>query len=147
MILTGFDQLAEARNRLEIYDALPDAKDISTDKQTAMLNRIINILGRAYLKYNTCDKAVIQNEEIVKALLGIDYSGDHAPLPYVKLREILSTPMEELLRQMNRVPSTETNLNVLRIVFALLINGEGDGMIDSLSAAFPQYFRQMEKIV
>lgn len=146
MVLNGFEQLSALDVQEHIYATLPDANEISLTEQSKMLNQIINILGRAYLKYDTCDKAVIQNEEIIKVLLGIEYSGSDAPAPFVKLRDILSTPMQSLIDQMDRVQSTWLNLSVIRIVFALLINGEGDDLIEHLSKAFPQYFRQIEKV-
>lgn len=144
MILNDFEQLGDDIVLTQIYGSLPDIGAIPENEKTAMLNRIVNILERGYHKYDSCDKAMIQNEEIVKAILGIDHSVEGAPLPYVKLREILNTPMQELLRQMDRVPSTLVNMNALRTVFALMINGETDEMVESLSKSFPQYFRQMQ---
>lgn len=89
MIITEFDLLAKQDIRSQIYGSFPDMKTLGGDYKTAMLNRIVNILERAYSKYNIYDKAMIQNEEIIKALLGIDNSAENAPLPYLKLRDIL----------------------------------------------------------
>ena len=143
MILTDFDQLAKQDVLSQIYGSFSDMKALAADDKTAMLNQIVNILERGYSKYNECDKALIQKEEIIRVLLGIDFSAANAPLPYVKLREILTTPMQEIMRQMERVPSTKLNLSTLRTVFALIINGEAEEMASSLSKTFPQYFRQM----
>lgn len=125
--------------RLRIAPSLGLAKPT---EQLQMLNKIKSIMLNKDNKLNSYDQAVVKNEDVVKVLLGIDFSSDDHKVVFsseaISDRK-LSTPIQDLLSQMNVLKSTELNTGLLRTVYAIMLNGRTADLYHALKTNFPEY--------
>lgn len=126
----------------EIYNP-PAPTDLKTiQEQMEMLNKIRSILMEEYEHFNEFDIPAIKLEEITKVFLGIHKSDREKTKFYYpdKIKERISTPIQDLIKQSDMISGTDRNKCILRSVLALLLNNRGTDLITVLTNKFPEYF-------
>jgi len=110
-----------------------------------MLSKIRGILIKEYEHFNDYDIPAIKLEEITKVFLGIDKSDREKTKFYYpdRIKERISTPIQDLVAQSNMIPGTDRNKCILRSVLALLLNNRGAELMPVLTNKFPEYFHQI----
>ncbi|GEM_PF-4667622 len=129
----------------EIYSP-PAPTDLkSIQEQLEMLSKIRGILIKEYEHFNDYDIPAIKLEEITKVFLGIDKSDREKTKFYYpdRIKERISTPIQDLVAQSNMIPGTDRNKCILRSVLALLLNNRGAELMPVLTNKFPEYFHQI----
>lgn len=128
----------------EIYSP-PAPTDLkSIQEQLEMLSKIRSILIKEYEHFNDYDIPAIKLEEITKVFLGIDKSDREKTKFYYpdRIKERISTPVQDLIKQSDMIPGTDRNKCILRSVLALLLNNRGAELMPVLTNKFPEYFYQ-----
>jgi hypothetical protein len=129
----------------EIYSA-PAPTDLkSNQEQLEMLTKIRSIIMKEYEHFNDYDIPAIKLEEITKVFLGIEKSDREKTKFYYpdRIKERISTPIQDLVKQSDMIPGTDRNKCILRSVFALLLNNRGAELMPILTNKFPEYFCQI----
>ncbi|WP_231492211.1 hypothetical protein [Pedobacter sp. Leaf170] len=147
-VINSLEDLGSLEVRAQVYGQIPEPDNMSEVQKTEILCKIRSILLNPDPHFNHFDRSVVQNEEIIKVFLGIDLTPKEIAISYydkaVKAR--LTTPMMELVGQMNIVPSTERNRSLLRNTYALLLNGRSKELNELLIKNFPEYYHHIREV-
>ncbi|MFC4213478.1 hypothetical protein ACFOWA_19955 [Pedobacter lithocola] len=141
-IINSLEDLGTVEIRVQVYNEIPHPDFMSDFQKTDMLCKIRNILLNPNDHFNHFDRSVVQNEEITKVFLGIDLTEREIARFYYpkRMEERLSTPIQELVKQMDMLPATERHRSILRNVYAILLNGRSKDLNEVLIKNFPEYY-------